>query len=67
MSKGFITGHDTGIGKGQRSNLPQEVIKGDYPKCKHYNGPEYDDTMTDVDDVRDSTVGKVRKNISYQK
>ena len=67
MSKGFVTGHDESIGKGQHANLPQETIIKEYPKPSKYRGAMLDDTMDDVDEVCKQAEGKSSKYISNQK
>lgn len=54
-------------GKSGRAGLPQEVIQKDYPKCDYVNGDQLDDTITNVDEVKNRGVGKAKKNISKQK
>jgi hypothetical protein len=53
-------------GKSGRSGLPQDVIFKDYPKNESTSG-EIDDTMTDIDKVKNKSVGKAKKYISNQK
>lgn len=65
--RGFTTGHDEAIGKGNVANLPQDVIQHEYPPCRNYKGGMLDDTMTDIDDISSRTEGKSSKHISYQK
>ena len=67
MSKGFVTGHDESIGKGSHANMPQEVMMKEYPKSKSYSGPEYDDTMSDIDEICGRSESKRSKYISNQK
>lgn len=66
-SGSFVTGHDEGIGKGAHANMPQEVMMKNYPPCATYGSSEYDDTMSNIDDVNHKSVGKARKNMSFQK
>ena len=57
---------ETFSGKSGRAGLPEQVIQKDYPKCDYVSG-EIDDTMTNVDEVKNKGVGKAKKYISNQK
>ena len=65
--KGFITGHDEHIGKGDFAGMPTDVKMEKYPPCKNYRGGDLDDTMTDIDDVSSRSEGKASKYRSNQK
>lgn len=45
---------------------PKEVVRKDYPKCSYINS-EIDDTMKGIDETKNSTVAKIKRNASYQK
>lgn len=53
-------------GRGQRSNMPQEVIQKDYPMASHYKGKAIDDTITGVDASISSSESKAQKHLSNQ-
>jgi hypothetical protein len=53
-------------GKKGRAGLPENVITKDYPKC-NYVSNDLDDTMTNVDEVKNRSVGKAKSRVSHQK
>lgn len=63
---GFVTGHDKGIGLGEHSNMPKEVMMKDYPKVRLASDPGLDDTIDRLDDENDQGQGKRRRYISNQ-
>lgn len=65
-NKGFVVGHDPKIGRGSFANMPQEVIMKEYPKPRHL-GAYLDDTMVDIDEVNDRSIGRAARHESYQK
>ena len=66
-SKGFVEGHDEGIGKGNFANLPQEVMMKPFPRNKMLKNGMIDDSMTGIDDMISSGEVNVSKHISRQK
>lgn len=65
--KGFATGHDEHIGRGDHAGMPPDVKMEKYPPCKNYPGGELDDTMTDIDDISSMSEHKASKYRSNQK
>lgn len=65
--KGFVEGHDQGIGKGNFANLPQEVIQKQYPNNKVLRSGMIDDTITGIDDVISRGEVNASRHISNQK
>lgn len=53
-------------GKSGRAGLPQEVIMKEYPKCSYVSG-DLDDTMKNIDEVKNKSVGKAKSHMSHQK
>lgn len=53
-------------GKGKFANMPQEVMMKEYPKCDYVRS-DLDDTMTNIDMVKDKSVKKAKKYVSNQK
>lgn len=49
-----------------RAGLPGEVKIEDYPKCDFTNS-DLDDSMTNIDKIKNSQVSKTKKYPSYQK
>lgn len=66
-SKGFATGHDEHIGRGDYAGMPKEVKMEQYPPCRNYPGGELDDTMTDIDEIASMSERKASKYRSNQK
>lgn len=65
--RGFITGHDEHIGKGDFAGMPKDVKMEQYPPCKNYRGGALDDTMSGIDEVASMSEGKASKYLSNQK
>lgn len=65
--RGFIEGHDEGIGKGEHANMPKETIMESYPKSRMGRDNMIDDSMSDIDDVQDAAISKRDRNMSNQK
>ncbi len=65
--KGFATGHDEHIGRGDHAGMPRDVEMVDYPPSRNYPGGTIDDTMTGIDDVNSMSESKSKKYISNQK
>ena len=54
-----------GKDKSSPFNLPQEIVRREYPKQTAFNS-DLDDTMTGIDEAANRGVGKVRKHLSHQ-
>lgn len=65
--RGFVTGHDEHIGKGDFAGMPKEVEMEQYPPCRNYKGGMLDDTMSGIDDVNTMSERTTSKYISNQK
>jgi len=50
----------------KNNHEPKEVVRKDYPKCNYINS-EIDDTMKAIDETKNSSVSKIKRNSSYQK
>ncbi len=49
-----------------RAGLPGEVKIEDFPKCDYINS-DLDDSMTNIDKIKNAQVSKAKKYPSYQK
>lgn len=65
--RGFVEGHDEGVGKGNFANLPQHVVQKEYPKAHMMRGGMLDDTITGIDSVQDRADGTTVRHLSNQK
>nr|CAB4126338.1 hypothetical protein UFOVP88_12 [uncultured Caudovirales phage] len=65
--KGFVEGHDVGVGHGDFANLPQGVVMKEYPKPAMAREGMLDDTITGVDEVDRMAGNRRAKYVSHQK
>ena len=65
--KGFVTGHDEGVGHGDFANLPQGTVMKEYPKSRMGRDGMLDDTITDIDGINTHSEHQRSKYVSYQK
>lgn len=67
MSRGFVEGHDEGVGHGDFANMPQNVIMKPYPGNKTLRGGHLDDTITGIDSVISRGDATASRHVSNQK
>ncbi len=67
MSRGFITGHQPEVGKGEFANLPQEKMMAPYPSNRARRGGYLDDSMAEIDAIQVDSNYQVESNLSHQK
>lgn len=65
--KGFVEGHDEGIGKGDFAGMPSELMMKEYPKSRMGRSGELDDSMSDIDDVQSEAESRRSRYLSNQK
>jgi hypothetical protein len=65
--KGFVEGHDAGVGKGDFANMPREVMMKAYPKPVNGVYGSMDDSIVGIDDVMDGSYRKTKSRLSNQK
>lgn len=64
--RGFMEGHEEGIGKGEFANMPKEVRMEEYPKVRQ-GRDDMDDTMTGIDEVSREGAERRDRYFSNQK
>lgn len=65
--KGFVTGHDEHIGRGDYAGMPRDVRMEEYPPYRRSEDGMIDDTMVGIDEVCTKSEGKRSKYLSNQK
>ena len=65
--KGFVEGHDEGIGRNDFAGMPSELMMREYPKARMGRSGEIDDSMSDIDDVEDQGASRRGRYLSNQK
>ena len=66
-SRGFVDGHDEGVGRGDFANMPREVVMKEYPRASALRGGMLDDTITGIDAVQHGSEGMTMRHLSNQK
>lgn len=67
QGKGFVEGHDEGVGHGDFANLPQEKVVKMYPKASALRGGMIDDTITGIDAIDRGCEAMTMRHLSNQK
>jgi|GEM_PF-2856754 len=65
--RGFVEGHDEGIGKSDFAGMPTELMMKQYPKARQGRDANIDDSMSDIDSVEDQGASRRNRYLSNQK